>query len=81
MSPCGDTCRGVSALADTEACDYVPRAVSKHRLMSPHRRREVHFPTSLDAAEQARRLAFDELLSLQLALLARRARACRPCFL
>ena len=35
--------------------------------------REVHFPTSLDAAEQARRrLAFDELLSLQLALLARR---------
>ena len=35
--------------------------------------REVHFPSSLAAAERARRrLAYDELLCLQLALLTRR---------
>ena len=65
-----------AALADTgSVCDWLPSEfVSKHRLMSlSSALREVHFPTSLDAAEQARRrLAFDELLSLQLALLARR---------
>lgn len=65
-----------AALADTgSVCDCLPsELVSKHRLMSlSSALREVHFPTSLDAAEQARRrLAFDELLSLQLALLARR---------
>ena len=65
-----------AALADTgSVCDWLPsELVSKHRLMSlSSALREVHFPTSLDAAEQARRrLAFDELLSLQLALLARR---------
>ncbi len=65
-----------AALADTgSVCDWLPsELVSKHRLMSlASALREVHFPTSLDAAEQARRrLAYDELLSLQLALLARR---------
>ena len=65
-----------AALADTgSVCDWLPsELVSKHRLMSlSSALREVHFPSSLDAAEQARRrLAFDELLSLQLALLARR---------
>ena len=65
-----------AALADTgSVCDWLPsELVSKHRLMSlSSALREVHFPTSLDEAEQARRrLAFDELLSLQLALLARR---------
>ena len=65
-----------AALADMgSVCDWLPsELVSKHSLMSlSSALREVHFPTSLDAAEQARRrLAFDELLSLQLALLARR---------
>ena len=62
-------------------CDWLPsELVTKHHLMSlSSALREVHFPSSLDAAEQARRrLAFDELLSLQLALLARRnLGACR----
>ena len=65
-----------AALADTgSVCDWLPsELVTKHHLMSlSSALREVHFPSSLDAAEQARRrLAFDELLSLQLALLARR---------
>ena len=65
-----------AALADTgSVCDWLPsELVTKHHLMSlSSALREVHFPSSLDAAEHARRrLAFDELLSLQLALLARR---------
>ena len=65
-----------AALADMgSVCDWLSsELVAKHRLMSlSPALREVHFPSSLDAAEQARRrLAFDELLSLQLALLARR---------
>ncbi|MBS4870159.1 MAG: ATP-dependent DNA helicase RecG [Atopobium sp.] len=65
-----------AALADTgSVCDWLPsELVTKHHLMSlSSALREVHFPSSLDAAEQSRRrLAFDELLSLQLALLARR---------
>ncbi len=64
-----------AALADAgDVCDPVPAAlVAKHGLMSLARAlREVHFPSSLKSAEQARRrLAYDELLTLQLALLTR----------
>lgn len=64
-----------SAIADYgDVCDFVPaELVSRLGLMSTARAlREVHFPTSLGAAEQARRrLAYDELLTLQLALLTR----------
>lgn len=64
-----------SALADVgDVCDFVPaELVARLGLMTTARAfREVHFPTSMDAAEQARRrLAYDELLTLQLALLTR----------
>lgn len=64
-----------TALRDAgDVCDPIPAAlVSQLGLMTLGRAlREVHFPSSLDAAEQARRrLAYDELLSLQLALLTR----------
>ena len=64
-----------SALADAgDICDFVPSEfVGRLGLMTASRAlREVHFPTSLAAAEQARRrLAYDELLTLQLALLTR----------
>ncbi|MBR3317918.1 MAG: ATP-dependent DNA helicase RecG [Atopobiaceae bacterium] len=64
-----------AALGDVgDVCDPVPaELVASRGLMSLARAlREVHFPTSLDAKEQARRrLAYDELLTLQLALLTR----------
>lgn len=63
------------ALADTgDVCDAVPaELVSKRGLMTMARAlREVHFPQSLESAEEARRrLAYDELLTLQLTLLTR----------
>lgn len=66
-----------SALADAgDVCDPVPaRLVARHGLMSLARAlREVHFPATLASAEQARRrLAYDELLTLQLALLTRQS--------
>ncbi|MBR3157984.1 MAG: ATP-dependent DNA helicase RecG [Atopobiaceae bacterium] len=64
-----------AALCDVgDVCDVVPASIVAGRsLMSLGRAlREVHFPTSLVAAEEARRrLAYDELLLLQLMLLAR----------
>ena len=63
------------ALADAgDVCDPVPvELVCRHGLMGLRQAlREVHFPHGLAAAERARRrLAYDELLSLQLALLTR----------
>lgn len=65
-----------AALADRgDVCDPLPAwLVSAHGLMGLARAlREIHFPTSLEAAEQARRrLAYDELLMLQLMLITRR---------
>jgi ATP-dependent DNA helicase RecG len=65
-----------AALADEgDICDWLPPAlVCRHSLMTRARAlRQIHFPTSLDEAEKARRrLAYDELLSLQLTLLSRR---------
>ena len=65
-----------AALADAgDVCDFLPvRLVARHELMSEARAlREVHFPTTLASKERARRrLAYDELLCLQVALLARR---------
>jgi len=64
-----------AALADAgDVCDPVPaHLVARHELMSFARAlREIHFPSSLASAEKARRrLAYDELLTLQLALLTR----------
>ncbi|MBP3894769.1 MAG: ATP-dependent DNA helicase RecG [Atopobiaceae bacterium] len=64
-----------AALADVgDVCDYLPaRLVARHRLLSLGRAlRQVHYPTSMDCKEPARRrLAYDELLCLQLALLTR----------
>lgn len=64
-----------AALADAgDVCDPLPAAlVARHGLMGlGSALREVHFPSSLAMAEQARRrLAYDELLTLQLALLTR----------
>lgn len=66
-----------AALADAgDVCDPVPASlVAAHGLMGLSRAlREVHFPSTPASAEQARRrLAYDELLSLQIALLARRS--------
>ncbi len=65
-----------AAVADwSDACDFMPAAlVAKNHLMGEGRAvREAQFPTSAAAAERARkRLAYDELLCLQAALLARR---------
>lgn len=65
-----------AALADVgDVADWLPsRLAASHGLMTLARAlREVHFPSSLAAAERARRrLAYDELLCLQLALLTRR---------
>ncbi len=65
-----------AALADVgDICDWLPAKLCAARGFMTLARalREVHFPTSLALAEQARRrLAYDELLCLQLALLARR---------
>ena len=64
-----------AAIADAgDVCDPLPASlVAKRGLMSLSRAlREVHFPSSLSTAEQARRrLAYDELITLQLALLTR----------
>ena len=64
-----------AALADVgDVCDWLPAPLAaSHSLMTLSRAlREVHFPTSVDAAGRARRrLAYDELLSLQIALLTR----------
>ena len=66
-----------AALADVgDVCDWMPARLSARRgLMTLARAlREIHFPTSLAAAGEARRrLAYDELLCLQLALLCRRS--------
>ena len=66
-----------AALSDAgDVCDPVPaELIAKHELMSEARAlREVHFPASLATAEFARRrLAYDELLTLQLALLTRKS--------
>ncbi len=65
-----------AAVADWgDAADFMPAAlVAKNGLMSEARAiREAHFPSSKPAAERARRrLAYDELMCLQAALLARR---------
>ena len=65
-----------AAIADRgDVCDFLPAGLVADRgLMSWARAvREIHFPHTVDAAGQARRrLAYDELLLLQLALLARR---------
>lgn len=65
-----------AALADVgDIGDWMPAELcASHGLMTLGRAlREVHFPESLASAEQARRrLAYDELLLLQLALLTRR---------
>ena len=70
-----------AALADRgDVCDFLPaRLVARRGLMTWGRAlREIHFPQSLDDAEQARRrLAYDELLLLQVALLARQRIALR----
>ena len=64
-----------AALADAgDVCDVLPaQLVDKRGLPTRSRAlRDVHFPPSLEAAERARRrLAYEELLCLQLALLAR----------
>lgn len=65
-----------AALADAgDVCDWLPAPLAARRgLMTLARAlREVHFPSSVASAARARRrLAYDELLCLQLALLARR---------
>ena len=66
-----------AALADVgDVCDFLPAGIVAERgLMTLARAlREVHFPHDLASAERARRrLAYDELLCLQLALLTRRS--------
>ncbi len=66
-----------AALADVgDVCDWLPAGlVARRGLMTLARAlREVHFPTSVTAAGRARRrLAYDELLCLQLALLCRQS--------
>lgn len=68
------------ALADRgDIADFIPAGlVARHGLMSEARAlRSRHFPTSLAEAESARRrLAYDELVCLQLALLGRQNMEC-----
>ncbi len=68
-----------SALADVgDVVDFMPaRLVASHGLMGEAAAlREAHFPASLASAERARRrLAFDELLCLQVGLRLRKAQA------
>lgn len=70
-----------AAIADAgDVCDILPaQLVSGRGLITRGRAiRDVHFPPSLEAAELARRrLAYEELLCLQLALIARRNIALR----
>ena len=70
-----------AAIADDgDVVDPLPASiVSAHNLMTEARAiREVHFPTSVAAAHAARRrLAYDELLCLQVALLTRRRLAAK----
>lgn len=65
-----------AALADVgDLCDFLPASlVAHHGFMTLARAlREIHYPDDLVSASAARRrLAYDELLCLQLALLARR---------
>lgn len=65
------------AIADVgDVTDWLPAPLAaRHGLMALARAiREVHFPQTLATAEQARRrLAYDELLCLQVALLSRQA--------
>ena len=61
----------------TEVPDGLPAAIREHRelLPLPEALKEVHFPsTEARLIEGRRRLAFDELLTLQLGLAQRRAR-------
>lgn len=64
-----------AALGDVgDVCDFLPaRLVARHLLPTLARAlRQVHFPTGMLAKEPARRrLAYDELLCLQLALITR----------
>lgn len=64
-----------AAVADMgDVCDFLPaRLVARRGLMTLARAvRQVHFPATMSAKEPARRrLAYDELLCLQLALLTR----------
>ena len=66
-----------AALADVgDVCDFLPAHMTSEKgLMTLSKAlREVHFPHSLASARAARRrLAYDELLCLQLALLTRRS--------
>jgi len=65
-----------AALGDVgDVADWLPaRLVASHGLMTLGRAlREVHFPSTVASAERARRrLAYDELVCLQLALFTRR---------
>ena len=65
-----------SAVSDAgDVCDFLPARLAASRRLPTLARavREVHFPSSAEAAERARRrLAYDELLCLQLLLLTRR---------
>ncbi len=65
-----------TALGDcADVCDYLPASLVAERGLMTYSRahREVHFPSSVSAGERARRrLAYDELLCLQLTLLSRR---------
>ena len=65
-----------SAICDCgDTCDYLPAPLVAERGLMTYSRaiREVHFPSSVAAGERARRrMAYDELLCLQLTLLARR---------
>lgn len=61
--------------SSADVCDWLPASITARLgLMTLARAlREVHFPATLEQAEQARRrLAFDELLCLQLALRTRK---------
>ena len=64
-----------AALGDVgDVCDFMPaRLVARHGLPTLARAlRQVHFPSNMPAKEPARRrLAYDELLCLQLALVTR----------
>ena len=64
-----------AALADMgDVCDYLPASLLARRGLMGFGRalRQIHFPDALECAELARRrLAYDELLCLQLALLER----------